>query len=354
MSTIQFSQIHPRAFAHPLDGRATAAFESVPLFPELLRKIGQFKIEEIYRARHMLNSVELGPNQFRSLWRVVNEVAERLAIPTPHAYLAGSGEANAFAFGRHSHSVVLTTKLVDMMSDRELEAIIAHELGHILCEHMLYRAVGLALTSDALPSLGLSKLMLPVVQDALERALHKWYRAAEYSADRAAVLILDDPEPLTMALCRLAGMPKRLQDEFDLRLFAEQVKVHEEESGLWTRFITMGMGAFLSHPEPAKRVGAILEWAESDERKDIRNGFYLTKFEVEAQERVQIEGVRSCPLCRTPVGSEPICSHCGLDQEPARQRLCAREHVNGIDWKFCKACGAPLTAGARYSETPGY
>lgn len=354
MSTIQFSQIHPRAFAHPLDERATSTFESVPLFPDLMKKIGQFKFEEIHRAHHMLNSIQLGPNQFPSLWRVVNEIAERLAIPTPHAYLSGSGEANAFAFGRNSHSVVLTRKLVEMMSDREIKGIIAHELGHILCEHMLYMEVGLALTNDALPSLGLPKLMLPIVQDALGRAFCKWFRAAEYSADRAAVLILDDPEPLAMALCRLAGIPRRLQDEFDLRLFTDQVKAHEEESSLWTKFITFGMGAFLSHPEPAKRASAILEWAESDECKTIRSGSYLTKFEAEAQDRVQIEGVRSCPLCSTPVGSEPVCSHCGLEQAPARQQLCPRGHINGIGWKYCKACGVKLAAGARYNETPGY
>jgi Zn-dependent protease with chaperone function len=351
---VQFSQIHPRAFAHPYDRRATAAFESVPLFPDLLTKITQFSIEERFRAHHMLNSVQIGPNQFPSLWRIVNEVAERLAIPAPNAYLTRSGGINAFAFGRHSHSIVLTTALVDMMSDREIEGIIAHELGHILCEHMLYMGVGLTLTSGALPSLGLSKLMLPVVEDALSRAFFAWFRAAEYSADRAAVLILDDPNPLAECLCRLAGVPKRLEKEFDLLLFTDQARAYEQESTWWSKVVTFGMDAFLTHPEPAKRTTAILEWAASDEYKAIRSGSYLTKFEVEAQERIQIEGVRSCPLCRNPVGPEPVCSSCGLDQNPGRQRLCPREHVNGIDWMFCKACGARLISAAKYSEIPGY
>lgn len=355
MSQIQFSQIHPRAFAHPYDGRATAVFESVPLFPDLLKKIGQFKFEEQLRAHHMLNSVQLGPNQFPSLWRLVNEVAERLAIPTPYAYLTRRGGVNAFAYGKHSHSVVLTTGLVEMMTDRELEGIIAHELGHILCEHMLYMGVGLTLTSGALPKLGLPKLMLPVVEDTLSRAFFKWFRAAEYSADRAAVLILDDPEPLAQALCRLAGIPKRLEQEFDLRLFMDQVKAYDEESTWWSKFVTSGMDAFLTHPEPAKRAGAIHEWADSDELKAIRSGSYLTKFEVEAQEQVQIEGVRSCSSCRRPVGPAPQCPHCGLDQDPRRHQLCSPNgHVNQIDWKFCKACGVPLKPGARYSENPAY
>jgi Zn-dependent protease with chaperone function len=354
MNPIQFSQIHPQAFAHPFDRRATSALESVPLFPELSKKLGQFKFEERFRAHHMLNSIQLGSNQFPSLWRLVNEIAERLAIPAPCAYLTRRGGVNAFAFGRHSHSIVLTTGLVDMMSDREIEGIIAHELGHILCEHMLYMDVGLTLTTRTLPSLGFSKLMLPVLEDALSCAFFKWFRAAEYSADRAAVLILDDPEPLAQALCRLAGIPKRLEQEFDLRLFVDQAKAHKEESTLWTKIVTFGMDAFLTHPEPAKRAGAILEWAESDEFKAIRSGSYLTKFEVEAQEQVQIEGVRSCPLCNRPVGTEPVCSSCGLDQDRRRQQLCPHGHVNQIDWRFCKACGTQLKLDARHSETPEY
>ena len=354
MSPIQFSQIHPRAFAHPYDRRATSAFESVPLFPDLLKKVGQLGFEEKLRAHHMLNSIQLGPNQLPSLWRCINEVAERLAIPAPHAYLTRRGGVNAFAFGRHTHSIVLTTELVNMMTDREIEGIIAHELGHILCEHMLYMGVGLTLTSGALPTLGLPKLMLPIVQDALSAAFFKWFRAAEYSADRAAVLILDDPEPLARALCRLAGLPARLEDEFEIGLFVDQVNAYDEEATWWSKIVTFGMDAFLTHPEPAMRVGAIQEWARSEEFRTIRGGSYLTKFEVEAGKPVQIEGIRSCPLCNVPVGLASECPNCELPQDLSQHQLCPRGHVNGINWKFCKACGAQLTAGARYSETPGY
>ncbi len=352
MSTIQFSQIHPRAFAHPFDQKATSSFEKLPLFPELMKKIGRLGIEEKFRAHHMLNSIEVGPHQFRSIWRIVNTVAERLAIPVPHTYLSRRGGINAFAFGRNTHSIVLTTELVDLMSDRELEGIVAHEMGHILCQHMLYMGVGLTLTSGALPTLGLTKL-LPIVEETLYRAFFAWFRAAEYSADRAAVLILDDPEPLAQCLSRLAGVPNRLEEEFDLGLFIGQVSTHEDESTWWTQIVTLGMDAFLTHPEPAKRVGEIMRWANSEDFKTIRGGRYLTKFEVEAEGRVEILGVRSCPLCRTPVGAEPRCPVCSLDQNPSRQQQCINGHINDLDWKFCKACGHPLTPGARRIETPG-
>ncbi|PYQ60425.1 MAG: hypothetical protein DMF53_17030, partial [Acidobacteria bacterium] len=266
----------------------------------------------------MYNSVQLGRRQFPSIWRLVNDVAERLGIPVPRVYVARQGEANAFAFGKKTHSIVLTAELIDLMSERELQGIIAHEMGHILCEHMLYMDVGHALTSGALPPLARA---LPGLEESVNGLFCTWFRAAEYSADRAALLILEDPEPLAASLSRLSGVPRRLEEEFDLRLFAEQVKEYREEATLWSKIVTLGMGLFLSHPEPAKRVGAILEWAESADYQAIVSGRYLTRFEVEALDRVRIEGIRSCPSCGRPVGQAPVCE-CGLGQDPRQQQLC--------------------------------
>jgi Zn-dependent protease with chaperone function len=336
MSSIQFSQIHPRAFAHPLDRKATAAFENLPLFPDLLRKIAQLGVEERFRAHHMCNSVQLGPRQLPSLYRMVHEVSERLSIPPPKTYVTRRGGVNAFAFGKKTHSIVLTAELVDLMSDEELRGVIAHEMGHILCQHMLYMDVGLALTSGAVSSL---TRVLPGVEETVARLFFAWFRAAEYSADRAATLILEDPGPLAQCLSRLAGVPRRFETEFDRGQFAKQVTDYNEEATLWSKIVTLGMDSFLTHPEPAKRVGAILGWAESEEYRTIRSGRYLTKFEAEALDRIQIEGVRSCPLCLSPVGQAEVCSQCELPQEQGKQKNCLHGHLAGIDWKFCKVCG---------------
>jgi Zn-dependent protease with chaperone function len=351
MSMINFSQIHPRAFAHPADIGATSAFAQIPMVPELLKKVSQLGVEERVRAHHMYNSVQLGPRQFPSIWRLVNDVAKRLGIPVPKVYVSRQGEANAFAFGKQTHSIVLTSELIDLMSERELQGIIAHEMGHILCEHMLYMDVGLALTSGTLPAL---TRFLPGLEESINGLFFAWFRAAEYSADRAALLILEDPEPLAACLSRLAGVPRRLEEEFDLRLFAEQVKDYREEATLWSKIVTLGMGAFLTHPEPAKRVGALLDWAESGEYRAILKGRYLTRYEAEALDRVRIEGVRSCPSCGRPVGQAPVCE-CGLIQDSRQQQLCPLNpnHVNGIDWKFCVACGAELKSDAGRSENLG-
>jgi Zn-dependent protease with chaperone function len=352
MGSIQFTQIHPRAFAHPSDRRATSAFEQLPVFPELLRKISQLGIEERFCAHHMYNSVKIGRNQLPTLWNMVHEVAERLCIPAPVTYVTRLGEANAFAFGMHTPSIVLTSKLVDMMSDVELRGIIAHEMGHILCRHMLYMNVGLTLSVKSGAVSTLAKV-LPGLEESVAGLFFAWFRAAEYSADRAALLILEDPEPLTRCLSRLAGVPDRFKSEFDLGLFAGQAKDYEEEATLWSKIVNFGNGLFLTHPEPAKRLGAILEWAESEEYRGILRGCYLTKFEADALDQVQIAGIQSCPLCRRPVGQAPVCGYCGLPQDPRRQQYCPCRHVASVDWKFCKSCGVALKACGGCNGTPG-
>lgn len=237
MPAFHISQIHPKAFAHPSDLKALATLEKVPFLPTALRQVAKINIEEKFRAEQMYNSIQLGPRQFPSLWRMISEVAERFGVQEPDAYVSGRGGVNAFAFGLNTHSIILTSRLVDLMTDRELEAIIAHELAHILCQHMLYRNVGLALVSGSLPSL--TKLApAALIKDGTVRAFMRWSRAAEYSADRAALLILRDPEALAMCMGRLAGIPHRFVSEFDPRRFAEQVKEYEEKASFWSKVVT--------------------------------------------------------------------------------------------------------------------
>lgn len=343
MSSFQISQIHYKAFAHPADEKALDALKKVPLLPELFKKVAELDIEEMFRAHHMYNSIQIGPRQFPSLWRMVHDVAARFGIsnPEPTAYVSKGEEVNAFAFGMKKHSIVLTSELVDLMSDREIEAIIAHEFGHVLCQHMLYRKVGFALANRA--AFPLTKFVpTVVVQHSIHGLFMAWSRAAEYSADRAALLVLQDPDAMVSCLGRLAGIPRRYLCEFDPRQFAEQVREYKEEATWWSKVVTFGMDAFLSHPEPAKRAAAILEWSESEDYKNILEGRYLTKVEAEGLDRVQIEGVKSCPLCRSPVGVRSQCLQCGLPQHSELQRLCGNGHVNATGWKFCKTCGIML------------
>ena len=48
---------------------------------------------------------------------------------------------NAWTFGDTKIFITITSGLVDMMTEEELDAVIAHECGHILCHHVLYHSI---------------------------------------------------------------------------------------------------------------------------------------------------------------------------------------------------------------------
>lgn len=343
MSLGTLKEIDPSAFAHPHDLKALDSLRSIPYLPTVLRRVAEMGSEERFRCHHMQSSIRLGPRQFPTLWRMVNEVAERLDMAPPDAYVTREGGINAFAFGMNRYSILLTADLVDLMLDRELEAIVAHELAHILCQHMLYRRLGLTLadpTSDVLARV--MSLSPRLVQHSLMMLFMAWSRAAEYSADRAALLVMEDPEPITSCLSRLAGVPRRFQHEFDPRQFSEQLVEYESESTFWSKLATLDMGLLRTHPEPTSRAVALLEWADSEEYRKILRGEFPRLHERKQQDFVQIEGVASCPLCYTPVGHLEQCPHCELDQDPDLQSRCSNKHLVATSWSFCRTCGEEL------------
>jgi heat shock protein HtpX len=67
------------------------------------------------------------------LWRIVENLAITEGLPMPRVYIINDTAPNAFATGRNpNHSIVgVTTGLLDIMDDSELEGVMAHELGHI-------------------------------------------------------------------------------------------------------------------------------------------------------------------------------------------------------------------------------
>lgn len=339
---VRLAQIDPGEFAHPHDLKATEALEKVPFLGNILCKLSELNIEERFRADQMYSSIRLGRSQLPSLWRMVHEVAERFGMEPPTAYVSRQDGPNAFAFGRKNHSIILTAELIDLMTDEELEAIIAHELAHILCQHMLYRDVGLALATGTLALTPIAKLTPSAIHESLSMLFQAWSRSAEYTADRAALLILEDPEAFVSCLSKLAGVPRRFLSEFDPRQFAEQVDEYNETATTWSKLVTWNLGLMRSHPEPAKRAAALLDWAESDDYHRILAGDFKTKDEDDGDDQVIIEGVRKCPLCKRPVGHHSVCTYCGLNQDPTRQSSCSQGHPANLDWKFCKPCGREI------------
>ena len=77
---------------------------------------------------------EENPEVYRRVFPLVQNLVQRMNLPMPKLWLIPDASPNAFATGRNpSHaSVAFTAGILQIMNDRELEGVIAHELGHVL------------------------------------------------------------------------------------------------------------------------------------------------------------------------------------------------------------------------------
>src|SRR4029077_5965406 len=151
-----------------------------------------------------------------------------LEVPEPEMYVAVDSEPNAFTYGHTKPFITLASGLVDLMSDEELFFVIGHEVGHIKAGHVLYGTMARNITA-IVAMLGQATLGLgAVLGQGLVIGLLEWYRCAELTADRAALLCVQDLEPARDTFMKLAGGTTRMGAEMDRAEFLRQVREYEE------------------------------------------------------------------------------------------------------------------------------
>jgi Zn-dependent protease with chaperone function len=300
--------LDPSAFRHPLDRQATDQLKKLRGFDKLVAKFIEYGVERIDYVRNIGGAVRVGPRQMPQLYEMLLECCRILDVPEPELYI-GQGHVNAFTSGHNHPHIMVMTGLLELMDDDEVMAVIAHEVGHIKCGHVLYKQMARGIT-PFLEMIGKATLGLgSLLGMGIEAALLSWDRRSELSADRASLLVTQDARPCVSMLMKLAGGTGRYAVQLDAEQFLHQARTYVEglDESVLDRFYRFIAGAGGSHPFPVERARALDEWIESQEYKQIIAGDYLRiKLGVKA---------RACPTCGQPA-------------EPTR--------------KFCTQCGTPL------------
>jgi Zn-dependent protease with chaperone function len=277
-----YTGISSEAFRHPLDAQAEQALRSLPGFDLIARKFVEFMYERPRYVFLMGNSIEVGPRQYASIYQVFRECVRDLDVsPEPVVFVSQSPAVNAYALGQEKPCIVLNSGLLDLMSEAELRAAIAHELGHIKCGHttltqMASWVINLAAGLTEM-TFGLSTL----VSTGMILAFYEWLRKAELSADRASLLIMDDVNPVLHSMMRMSGGSARYANEISLPEFIAQADRYKnlDQDGLnqvykFLLYNNLPQGVFLTHPFALERVQFLREWSISEEYQQIRSGNY--------------------------------------------------------------------------------
>jgi heat shock protein HtpX len=162
---------------------------------------------------------------------MVRNLCQRMDLPMPRLWLIPDDSPNAFATGRDpSHSsVAFTDGILRVMSDNELEGVIAHELGHVLHRDILISSVAAMLAGTITflarmafffggsrdddnrggsPIAAIAMMILaPIAAILIQMAIS---RSREFDADAASAKYVGSPYPLVNGLQKLESWSKRI------------------------------------------------------------------------------------------------------------------------------------------------
>ncbi|MEW6219147.1 MAG: zinc metalloprotease HtpX [Thermodesulfobacteriota bacterium] len=187
-------------------------------------------------ALAMSGARPLDPTSAPRLTAAVDRLCRRAGLPRPRLYLIPGQTPNAFATGRNpEHAAVAVTQgLLELLSDQELEGVLAHELAHVKNRDILLSSIAAVMagaigylasmaqwalifgggrSSDdeegGAGGLGLLVAMIvaPLAATIIQLTIS---RSREYAADRTGAEIAGSPEGLASALGRLEQWNRRL------------------------------------------------------------------------------------------------------------------------------------------------
>jgi Zn-dependent protease with chaperone function len=267
----QLKDISPLAFEHPADRAASAALAAIPMLDTVVRKLIEFGYERALRQLYLGSSVRVGPDQLPEVWKVYRQVLVTLDMPEVYdLYVAQGSFANAMAIGAGKPIVVVNSAMVNLKADDDdLRVVLAHEVAHILSDHVLYRTA-----LEILMRLTLSRLPFPagLPLTAVRLALLEWFRAAELSCDRAAALVTRDPLPVCRLHMRLAA--GAAAKDLDLDAYLRQAAEYHEAGGGLDKLQRLLSDLGTTHPLPVKRVREVMDWVRTGDFNRIVGGEY--------------------------------------------------------------------------------
>ncbi len=171
----------------------------------------------------MYNAHEVDATNSPYLYNMVEDLARRAGLPMPRVYIIDEQQPNAFATGRNPEhaAVAATTGILQMLTERELRGVMAHELAHVKHRDILTSTISATLAgaisalanfamffggrdengrpANPIASIAVA-ILAPLAASLIQMAIS---RAREYEADRGGAEFCGDPNALADALQKI-------------------------------------------------------------------------------------------------------------------------------------------------------
>lgn len=205
------------------------------------------------------------------IYAMVRELAAEARAPMPRVYISEMPQPNAFATGRNpEHAVVAVTRgILQILEPRELRAVLAHEMSHVMNRDILVNTIAASIGSaftylaymvlffggdEDSPLGGIAFLLLwlvaPIAAMLIQLAVS---RSREFQADESGAVLSHDPDALASALLKL---------EQTSRVVPAQVNPAQAHLFIVNPLRPGGVaGLFSTHPPTEERVKRLRELA---------------------------------------------------------------------------------------------
>jgi heat shock protein HtpX len=225
----------------------------------------------------MYNAREVDAQSAPRFYNMVRELAQNADLPMPRVYIIDEAQPNAFATGRNPENaaVAATTGIMQLLSERELRGVMAHELAHVKHRDTLISTIS-ATIAGAISSIAqfgmlfsgghndreggvhpavaiLIMILAPIGAMLIQMAIS---RSREFEADRGGAEISRDPQALASALQKIHNYAHRVPMPT-----AEQ---HPETAQMMiiNPLSAEGIkGLFSTHPQTEERVARLMAMA---------------------------------------------------------------------------------------------
>jgi heat shock protein HtpX len=211
-------------------------------------------------------------SDYPQLYRIVRELAQRNDMPMPEIYVSDMMQPNAFATGRNPENakVAVTKGILQILDERELRGVLAHELSHVANRDILISSIaaGIGTSISAIAQFALffgggddeganpiflllAWLVAPIAAAIIQMAVS---RSREYQADESGAMLSQDPRSLATALVKLEQTARQVPPPRSVSPAEAHLFIVNPLAGLRGRGLA---SLFSTHPPTEERVARL-------------------------------------------------------------------------------------------------
>jgi len=270
--TRKLYSIDPKSWEHPADKAALAALRGINGLDDIIKFVFGKTSERSIRLLHIASAARVTQNQFPKVYRMLDRILDVFDWTyRPDVFITQSPFFNAGVYGVEEPFIVINSVMTQRLDDLELECVLAHEMGHLMSGHAVYKTLlWLLLNASSRMVPGSDLVIMPIVA-----ALREWDRKSELSADRAGLLATQSAEPNYTVLMKMAGGDDVSQ--LNMNDFFTQAEEYENSRTLLDGIHKVLNTVWESHPFPVIRLQELRSWAVSGQYAAILEGNYLKR-----------------------------------------------------------------------------